>query len=135
MPRLEILRLGGTPCRTPSGVTAKGLTTLAHYCPHLSTLRVHFQVASLDPLLLPEPTAGSEPAIPPEDCVLTHLNVGEMPLPEKSALAVALTLLCIFPRIDYIESLGGGGRNLWMQSTFPNELPTIRVRNPRSTSK
>ena len=64
-----------------------------------------------DPLLLPERTAGSEPAIPREDCVLTHLNVGEMPLPEKSALAVALTLLCIFPRIDYIESLGGGGRN------------------------
>jgi hypothetical protein len=42
MPKLKILRLGGTPCRIPTGVTFKGLITLACNCPQLSELRIHF---------------------------------------------------------------------------------------------
>ena len=41
MPRLKILRLGDEPCQTPTGITTKGLATLARYCPDLSALRLH----------------------------------------------------------------------------------------------
>jgi hypothetical protein len=103
MPRITALRLGGDPCQTPTGVTTKGLATLAHYCLHLSTLRIHFQVASLDPPTIPWVISGGEPTIPREGCALRCLEVGEIPVPEESTLMVALTLLRIFPRIDHIQ--------------------------------
>jgi hypothetical protein len=102
MPKLKILRLGGTPCRIPTGVTFKGLITLACNCPQLSELRIHFRADSLV-----EATAGGEPLSPSErsaallqaGCALTDLYVGEIPIPGGSALAVALTLLRVFSRI------------------------------------
>ena len=105
MPRLEAL-LFGYPCQTPTGITAKGLTALAYYCPRLSTLRVHFQVSSLDPQGIPGDTPGGGPTIP-ADCALTELDVGEIPLPIESVSVVALALLRIFPRIDDIDSCDG----------------------------
>ena len=103
MPKLEILCLGRAPCRTPTGVTAKGLTTLAYHCLHLSTLRIHFQVASLHPPVIPEVTSSGQLTVPRGDCALTDLEVGEIPVPEESTSAVALTLLHIFPHIENIE--------------------------------
>ena len=47
MPKLEILGLGNSPCKTIGGVTSKGLVALARGCRHLSKLRIHFQTASL----------------------------------------------------------------------------------------
>ena len=48
MPKLEILRLGDSPCDgIPIGVIAKGFVALADHCLDLSTLCIHFQVASL----------------------------------------------------------------------------------------
>ena len=43
MPELEILRLGGMSCTSPTGVTVDALIALASRCLHLSTLRIHFQ--------------------------------------------------------------------------------------------
>ena len=83
MPRLVTLQLG-EPCQTPAGVTAKGLAALAHYCPHLSTLYIHFQVASLDLPAIPGDTYYGEPTIPRDDCALTYVYVGRIPLPEES---------------------------------------------------
>jgi len=104
MPMLESLRLGDRPCREiHTGVTAKGLVVLAHHCPDLSTLRIHFQVATLSaPLLIPEaaPTAG--PTSLRRDCALRDLEVGEIPMPEESVLMVSVTLALIFPCIDSI---------------------------------
>ena len=94
MPGLEILELG-EPCKTPAGVTAKGLAALAHYCPHLSVLCVHLSAILGDP-------PGGEPTIPRGGHALMHLNVGRIPLPEESVLMVAHTLLHIFPRMFYI---------------------------------
>jgi hypothetical protein len=105
MPRLETLGLGDVPCRqTTAGVTTKGLVALAHHCPNLRYLRIHFQVNSLsDPPAIPGivPNAGS--AVLWTDCALTNLDVGEIPVPEESALTIALTLLRIFPRIEIID--------------------------------
>ena len=98
MPRLETLQFGH-PCETPAGVTVKGLAALAHHCPHLSTLCIHFQLATLDPQLIPGITAGDRPATPRGDCALTYLIVGRIPLPEESVLMVTLTLLLIFPSV------------------------------------
>ena len=111
MPRLVTLQLGN-PCQTPAGVTAKGLAGLARYCPHLSTLYIHFQVASLDLPAIPGDAYGSEPTIPRDDCALTYLYVGRIPLPEESVLMVTLTLLHIFPRILYIGYIGEGWRKV-----------------------
>jgi hypothetical protein len=104
MPKLKTLKLGNNPCRqSTTGITAKGLVALAHHCPGLSTLRVHFQVASLNttPAIL-----GMIPKTEPNpswaDCALTTLIVGEIPVPEQSVLMVALTLLRIFPRLNII---------------------------------
>ena len=98
MPRLETLQFGH-PCETPTGVTVKGLAALAHYCPHLSVLCIHFQLATLDPQAIPGITAGGPPATPRGDCALTYLIVGGIPLPEESVLMVTLTLLLIFPSV------------------------------------
>ena len=103
MPKLEILHFGDPPCRTPTGVTVKGLAALAYYCPRLSSLCVHFQVAGLDPLEIPQVTSSGESTIPREDCALTCLRVGNIYVPEESTLVVALTLLRIFPRLDDIK--------------------------------
>ena len=102
MPKLEILRFGNSPCQAPTGVTAKGLATLAYYCPRLSDLCVHFQVAGLDPSEIPQVTSDDEPTIPLEECALTCLQAGSICIPEESASTVALALLRIFPRLNNI---------------------------------
>ena len=101
MPGLEILHLGH-PCRTPvNGITATGFATLAHYCPHLSTLRVHFEVANLlDLPEIPGVPPGGKPTVP---CALTELDVERILLPKEFVLGVSLTLLRIFPRIQSIK--------------------------------
>ena len=87
-----------------AGVTVNRLVALAHHCPNLSFLRVHFQVASLsDPPAIPGMIRNAGPAPPWSDCALTKLVVGGIPVPEGSALTIALTLLRIFPRIDSIQ--------------------------------
>ena len=74
MPMLEILYLGRTLCKTLRGVTAKGLAALAHYCPRLSELRIHFQVAGLDLSAIPQAASSGESTMPREDCALRCLH-------------------------------------------------------------
>ena len=102
MPKLEILSLGSTPCSIPAGVTVKGLAALAYHCLRLSRLCVHFQIPNLDPSVIPQVAPGGESAIPREDCALTDLDAGAIPVSEESASVVALTLLRIFPRLETI---------------------------------
>lgn len=77
---------------------------LAIHCLDLSTVRVHFQVASLG---APPATAGTTSnagsITPRGDCALRVLDVGDIFVPEESVLTVALTLTCIFPRIEWID--------------------------------
>ena len=108
MPKLEILCIGRIPCETPTGVTAKGLAALAHYCPRLSELCIHFQVAGLDPSTIPQAASSGESTMPREDCALTCLHAGFVLLPEESILTVTQALLHIFPRLYEIRSFGGG---------------------------
>jgi len=105
MPKLEILELGGPPCREiPTGVTAKGLVALAHHCHDLSSLRIHFQVASLG---APPTVSGMVfdvgSTAPRRNCALRDLEVGEIPMPEESVLMVALTLAQFFPHIAGVD--------------------------------
>ena len=102
MPQLKLLRLGKEPCKTPTGITAKGLAALSRYCLRLAALSIHFRVASLDPPVIPIVSLG-EPTIPREDCALTHLDVGKIPVQEKSTLMVALFLIRIFPHLLHIQ--------------------------------
>jgi len=110
MPKLEILKLGDTPCETPTGVTVKGLIALAYGCCHLSRLRIHFQTASLARAAAsPEtPHPSDEIAVRRQDCALTDLEVGEIPIRKRVASIVAMTLLQIFPRLSNIEYIGEG---------------------------
>ena len=110
MPQLKDLKLGGDPCQEfTTGVTARGLMALAHHCRNLSSLCVHFQVASLS---APPTSAGRNASAGPTaswtDCALTELVVGEICVPEESVLIVVLTLLQIFPRIETFEGDGEG---------------------------
>jgi len=106
MPKLEILRLGGVPCGARGGVTVKGLIALARGCRCLSKLRIHFQASSLVEVVtgteVPVPSDGSM-VVRRQDCALTELEVGEIPIAEASVLMVAMTLLRIFPRLLNIE--------------------------------
>ena len=102
MPKLDTLRLGDSPCHgIPTGATAKGFMVLADHCPDLRTLCVHFQVASLS---APPAVGGMIPNAGPtggrRDCGLTDLEVGGISVAEGSVLAVAQTLVRIFPRIE-----------------------------------
>jgi hypothetical protein len=105
MPKLDILLLGDPPCRQiPTGVTVKGLAALAHHCPNLSTLRIHFQVASLSaPPAIARAISSAEPIARQKDCALTDFEVGEIPVPEESVWIVALTLVRIFPHIESVD--------------------------------
>jgi hypothetical protein len=111
MPKLEVLRLGGKPCGTPTGVTIKGLIALACGCLRLSKLRVHFEATSLVQGATgagASSSSGDGTAVRREDCSLRYLDVGDIPIPEESALEVAITLLQIFPRLLNIEYLEEG---------------------------
>ena len=102
MPKLEVVRLGGGPCRTPTGATVNGLIVLASRCPRLSKLRIHFQGNSLANVAANAaaiPLSDNEPVFPREGCALTDLEVGQIPIPRGSAVRIALSLLHIFPRI------------------------------------
>ena len=110
MPKLKYLALGDAPCgRSTTGITTKGLLTLAHHCPKLWSLRVHLQVASLsEPSRIPGMVRNAGPAASWTDCTLTDLSVGKTPVPERSAMTIALTLLRIFPRLDCIMFIDEG---------------------------
>jgi hypothetical protein len=105
MPKLEILKLGGKPCATPAGVTVNGLVALTSRCLHLSRLLVHFQVDSLISAAESASTTLPDDAlvVKREDCVLTVLEVGKIPIRSRSVVTVALVLLQIFPHIFNIE--------------------------------
>lgn len=110
MPKLETLQLGDTPCRRiTAGVTTNGLMVLAHHCPNLSSLYIHFQAASLS---APPETFGmtpnAEPAVLRRDCALRSLTVGAIPIPEQSVLTVTATLVRIFPQIESIVYVDPG---------------------------
>ena len=108
MPKLEILRLGGIPCRSLTGVTFKGLVVLACRCLQLSKLRIHLQANSLAEVITgTEPPTSSEhiTVVPGTHCALTDLQVGGTPIlsASRTRLTIALVLLQIFPRILNIE--------------------------------
>ena len=114
MPKLELLRLSDDPCGEPTaGVTTKGLMALARHCPNLDFLCIHFQATSLcAPPTGPGMTPDTDSTIIRTDCTLTHLVLGKMPVPEGSASTVAQTLLCIFPRIETIEFINEGWKEV-----------------------
>jgi hypothetical protein len=102
MPKLETLRLGREPCEIPTGVTAKGLAVLAHHCPNLSDLRIHFRVDSFGATLAISGTPHPGTTAARRDCALRSLDVGRIPMPEESVWVAVLTLICIFPRVSSI---------------------------------
>ena len=102
MPKLKILRLGKAPCSALTGVTLRGLVALAGHCPQLSELCIHVQARELGETITgvePPRPSGNPAVIPQADCALTNLRVGEAPIPQEVASAVALALLEVFPRI------------------------------------
>ncbi|KAF9786371.1 hypothetical protein BJ322DRAFT_1108227 [Thelephora terrestris] len=102
MPKLVSLKLGGEPCREPNDVTVYALITLASRCLHLSELRIHFSGDSLVDMATDAEgvsLTNDEPVVRREDCGLTHLEVGRIHIPPRSAVGVAHSLLQIFPRI------------------------------------
>ena len=105
MPKLETLQLGDSPCdEIPIGITIKGLMALANHCPDLNQLCIHFQEASLStPPASFGITSNARSTILRRDCALRKLEVREIPVPEESALVVALTLVHIFPCLNTIE--------------------------------
>jgi len=90
MPKLQYLSLGDEPCRRiTTGVTVKGLMVLAHHCPNLFVLRVHFQVASLSaPPATPGTTSNAGSTSPWWDCALAILEVGKIPVPGGGEVSV-----------------------------------------------
>jgi hypothetical protein len=60
------------------------------------------------------------------------LDVGDIPVPEESALSIALTLLRIFPRIEIIDGANEGGGRFGMQSSVLRESSIVQVRNAPS---
>jgi len=106
MPKLETLQLGKAPCQAPSNVTVQGLIALAHHCPCLLKLCIHFQTDSLAGALTGEVTPVPSPGksrLLRDDCTLATLEVGRIPLPQQSRLPVVFTLLRIFPHLLLIE--------------------------------
>ena len=108
MPKLESLHISFSPCHTPGGITMGGLCALAHNCPRLHDLSIHFQAATLNPSEIHKFTSTNKSTVPRHDCALVTLLVGLIPVPNESASMVASTLLLIFPHLDNIEYLDDG---------------------------
>jgi hypothetical protein len=152
MPKLEILRLGGAPCRNLNGRHNQGTHRAGLGCLRLSKLRIHFEATSLVQAATgagaPSPS-GDGTAVRREDCGLTDLEVGNIPIPEGSTLKVAITLLQIFPHLLNIEYSEGKWQKVvetikafkrigtFVQDTSKAPLPTIRfvMLNERATRK
>ena len=126
MPQLEFLRLGNSPCETPAGVTAKGLTALAYHCPHLFNLCIHFQVASLDPAVIPNLTPSDESTITRGGCALCSLQVGRIRVPEESTSMVASALVQIFPDLKEIECFDMGWEKVSLAMDHYRQLALVR---------
>ena len=105
MPKLRILQLGRPPCRVSTGITFKGLVTLAHRCPQLTRLCVHLQVLGFSEPASTEPPPPPKHAaiIPRMSCALTNLQVGEAPIVQRSVMAISFTLLQLFPQLLNLE--------------------------------
>ena len=103
MPKLEHLQLGNRPCKTPAGVTVKGLAALAFHCPRLSNLLIHFQVATLDPLEIPSLPSADQPTISHEGSASFTLDPGFICVPRESVFVVSETLLKLFPHLSHIH--------------------------------
>ena len=72
IPKLKILGLGDDPGRQFTfGVTEKGLLALAHHCPDLYLLRIHFHMDSFNAPPSPEMTPDAGSAASWTDCALT----------------------------------------------------------------
>lgn len=106
MPKLETLQLGKEPCDAITGITLKGLISLARYCPKLSRLCIHFRALGLAEagtnLVAPHLYEHATPT-PMTFSALTKLQVGEIPIRKQDCFAVALALVQIFPFILHIE--------------------------------
>lgn len=110
MPKLEILKLGGRPCRKSTGATINGLVALASLCPHLLELRAHIQPDTLidaAATVVTRPPDG-ERVVQRKDCALMILDIGAPHVASESAPAIASTLLKIFPHIFQIKYTSWG---------------------------
>ena len=118
MPKLEYVWFGNSPCKTPTGVTAKG------FRPSLIIFRVFlvFQVPGLDTSEIPQVTSGGGPTIPREDCALACLRAGDTHVPEETTLMLPKPYFASSPdsTTSYIPIRGG--RRLRVQSAFPKKL-------------
>ena len=114
MPELRILQLGGSPCRTGGRVTIRGLIALAGNCRLLSKLCIHFQTPSLVAMARFGVTISPDKTVVlRQDCALTDLEVGELPISgDNAAVLVTMALLQIFPRLYNIEFTGGRWENV-----------------------
>jgi len=132
MPKLEFLLLGDAPCSEISiGVTVRGLAVLAHHCPDLSVLRVHFQVASLcAPPAIDGATPINKPGTLQRCCALGELEVGEIPVAEESVPTIALTLACIFPRIESIDCVDENWDKVMDAISLSRKIINYSSKNP-----
>ena len=138
MPKLEILRLGDDPCsEILTGVTVKGLVVLAHHCPNLTALRIHFQVTSLSaPPAAGGVTSNAGSAALRRDCALRLLEVGGIPMAEEPVATVAVILAQIFPRIERVQYFDGNWEKvtdaIHLSRQIINYSSKERLSTPRS---
>ena len=138
MPDLEALQLGDTPCATPTGITVNGFIGLAHLCPHLSKLRIHFQVTSLVEAaagVTPLSSTNSKPAVQREGCDLTILEVGRIPFPARSGPAVAHILLQISPVYSTSSTAIRDGEPSWKLSKISTGLEPSHIARVRCNQR
>ena len=120
LPCLESLKLGGKPCRFPSMITFKGLSTISRRCTRLKTLQIHFSTTSLIRAVRNQALAqvrdvrvalGLNGIPSSELCLITTIDVGSSRWnygePQNPASTMlALGLLGIFPHLENIVSKG-----------------------------
>ena len=132
MPKLEHLELGNTPCSEAlTGVTAKGLLALAHHCPDLSVLRIHFQVDSLStPPAIDEVNTDAGSATLRRSCALVELEVGGIVVAEEAVPTVAMTLALIFPRIESIDHIGESWKKVMNAISVSRKIVNYSSKDP-----
>ena len=112
MPKLSSLSLGAVPCSQPASTTMKSLVSIAKYCKHLEDLIIHTNIEAIVGGVFEREARGEHPTpdapIPTfTQCPLRNIIFGPCFIPrgQRGAMAFALTLLRLFPRLVIVTTL------------------------------
>jgi hypothetical protein len=137
--KVEDSPAGQRTVSNPTGVTVKGLMALARNCRDLSRLRIHFRTASFGEAATsprdPSSPSDDEPVIGQQDCALTELEVGAIPIQGNLRVDSYHDPAPNFPSSSQHQFVGGRWKDVLENIRLFKRFGTIYAKQVRRTSR